>query len=142
MNEIPDPVSPQDLPGQTIPDVNRNPEDMAARQTLSGELRGLVDDFQKVIETEIDFHMARLSFTVSETKHISVLMVGVGVFGSVAVMALVLGLLIALIPIYGPWIAIAIVTLACLAIAALCFFLATWKMRRIQSLFRGGKEED
>ncbi len=117
-------------------------EGSGSRRSLSAELRGLIDDLQTRVETELEFHRARISYTVSQSKHISVLMVGVGVFGSVAVMALVLGLLLALIPLFGHWVAIGIVTLTCLVLAILCFLFATWKTRRLQNLYRGDETEN
>ncbi len=141
-SEKPDPLYVHDEPGQDIPTDDTQTEGSGSRQSLTGELRGLIDDFQAVVESEIDFHKARISYTVSQSKHISLLLVGVGVFGSVATMALVLGLLLALIPIVGEWWALAIVTLSCLAIAVICFMLATRKTRRIQSLFTNKDKGD
>ncbi|WP_164114489.1 phage holin family protein [Sphingorhabdus sp. Alg239-R122] len=116
-------------------------ESTGSHQSLSAELRGLIDDLQTTVESELEFHRTRISYTINQSKHISALMVGVGIFGSVAVMALVLGLLLALIPLVGNWIAIAIVTLTCILLALLCFGFAAWKARRLQNLYRGEDED-
>ncbi len=138
----PDLPTANDSAGADIPVADSDTvESPGSRQSLSAELRGLIDDLQTTVESELEFHRTRISYTISQSKHISVLMVGVGVFGSVAVMALVLGLLLALIPLVGNWAAIGIVTMACLFLAGGCFVFAAWKTRRLQNLYRGEKKD-
>ena len=112
------------------------------RETLTQELRGLIDDLQDAVNTEILFQRNRLAYSIRQTKQISLFLAGTAIFSSVALIAFIIGLLFALIPIVGEWGAVAIITLACVILAGICFLVAAIKTRRLKKLYRSNDVDE
>ena len=85
----------------------------------------LIDDGRTLIEAELAFQKVRVAYGWRQGRAISVLVILGLTFGFFAIVALVVGLLLALLPLVGPWGALAIMfgllallAVVCLAIAA------------------------
>ena len=113
-----------------------NVPDSDTPQSLTEELRGLINDLQDTVQAEVQFHRTRISFTVRQTKQISILLVGIAIFSSVAMISLIIGLLYALIPAVGIWGAVTIITTGCIVLAGICLLIVVIKSRRLKKLYR------
>lgn len=122
------------------------PADTAARQGNSRDEPSLLEDFEALIadgksyfEAELRFQRTRLGFTGSRIKWAFIY--GAAAFGflHLALIGLVVGLVIALAPLTGAWVAIAIVV-GLLLLGALAFVQRLrGKLRDIRSAFDEGK---
>ena len=96
----------------------------AQQRSLNDDLHGLARDAKAYAEAELRFQKSRASYVASASKSVAILAVAALVAVFFAVMALVVGLVIALGPLLTPWGSMAVVTLALLAIAALLLLKA------------------
>lgn len=111
-----------------------------AELSLAQDLRQLADEAKVLAQTEFAFQKSRAAFVGSEAKAIAILLVVALVVVFFAVMALVVGTVIALGPLLGLWGAMAAVTLALVAIAAFCAFSAKARLARMMKIAGGGNE--
>ena len=113
--------------------------DTAEQDSLLGGARALLEDGQSLFAAELEFQKARAGFVLGRAK-------GVLALGALALallfftlMALIMGLLLALAPLIGPWGALAAVVLGLLALTGLCVLGA---VSRVRSNLRALKAKD
>ncbi len=116
-------------PGE--PDLNDIDTEADDSPTLGEDLRDLAAEAKALALAELAYQKSRAAYAAGEAKGIAALAVVALVFVFFAVMALVVGLVIALGPLLTAWGAMAAVTLALLAIAALCGLSIKARMARI-----------
>lgn len=90
-----------------------------AEESLLGGARALLEDGQTLLTAELEFQKARAGFVLGRAKGILVLAGLALALLFFALMALVVGLLLALAPLIGPWGALAVVFLGLLALTGL-----------------------
>jgi hypothetical protein len=115
------------------PLVNESTSDAAGR-SLVDDVRQLVDDGRTLLEAELAYQKSRASVAGAAAK-------GVAGWGALALalvffalMALVMGLVIALAGLIGPWGATAVSFVALLLAAAIAALLAKRKWAQTQAL--------
>lgn len=101
----------------------------ASERSLTEDLRQLADDARALARAEIAYQKSRAVFAGQEVKWIAILGLLAAVLVFFALMALTLGLVLALTPILTAWGATAAVFVGLLAVAGLCALLAAsrWK---------------
>lgn len=105
--------------------------DEAEAKTLSSQFTDLIDDVRILAYTEVEYYRAKLSVNLAATKRI-LLLFGIGlIFGTMAIIALILGVLLVLSEYLGPMAATGIVTGAALLIAALLMRMAIKRARKL-----------
>lgn len=114
-------------------------ETAAGDDSLLGGARALFEDGQTLLAAEIEFQKARAGFVLGRAKGILVLAALALVLLFFALMALVMGLLLALAPLIGPWGALAVVVLGLLALTGLSVLGV---VRRIGAISRALKGKD
>lgn len=112
--------------------------DGAERITLAEDLRLLADEAKDLAQAEFAFQKARAAYAGQASKAIVGLLVVALVFVFFAVMALVVGAVIALGPSLGLWGAMAAVTLALLLAAGICAGSAAMRMKRMKAVIADG----
>ncbi|WP_235522997.1 phage holin family protein [Novosphingobium sp. Leaf2] len=105
--------------------------------SLMQDLRQLADEAKSLAQAEIAYQKSRASFVGSEARTIVVLMVLAAVMVFFAGIALVVGSVIALVPLLGPWAATACVTLVLLLLAVLGGLSVRARIRRIMTIMTG-----
>jgi hypothetical protein len=111
----------------------------AGDESLLGGARALFEDGQTLLAAEIAFQKARVGFVLGRAKGILVLGVLALALLFFALMALVVGLLLALAPLVGPWGALAVVVFGLLALTGLSVL---GMVRRIGAITRALKGKD
>lgn len=133
---IPDP-SPS--PGAS--DLPPLPETEADKPGLIEQLHGLYSDGRELIDAEISFQKARMAAAGRQVRAMAALVfVGLVLIGC-ALIALVVGTMIALIPLIGPWAAMAATVLGSLVLASLAFWLAVRRIGKVGALFSSDADE-
>jgi len=112
--------------------------DPAEPPSLATLLRALIEDAQTLAEAELGYWRTALGFAVARIKTIALLLVGALFFAFFALMALVVGLLLALAPLIGAWGAMALVTVVLALVATWCVRRAITRGRRMIGLLRDG----
>ncbi|MAF30276.1 MAG: hypothetical protein CL820_06885 [Croceicoccus sp.] len=90
--------------------MSETADDIAAERSLVEDVRALVDDGKLLAEAEIDFHKKRALYAAGAAKGIGARFAAAAVFGFFALMALVVGLVLALGQIITYWGSTALVT--------------------------------
>lgn len=108
----------------------------SAPVSLTDELAALLDDGRTYVEAEIAFQRSRAIFTASESKRGLFTLLATFAFLHAALIALVVGALIALSPVLGPFGAMAAVTAALVAVAVITGLITRRRFGRISRLFR------
>ena len=103
--------------------------------SLVDDVLALLDDGKTYAEAEMAFQKSRAGFAANRIK--GVVAYGLGAFGvlHLALIAMTVGLVIALAPLVGPWIATAIVTLALVALGILFLNLLKKRIDEIRDAF-------
>ena len=116
------------------PPLIDEPDDTARARSLADDVRNLVGDGRVLLEAELAYQKSRAAVAGAGAKGIA----GWGTLALVlvyfALMALVLGLLLALAPLIGGWGAMAAVTLGLLAFAGLSGWIALRRWKRMKAL--------
>ena len=125
------PALPTELPEDLTPHAD------AARgeSSLMAEVEALLADGKTYLEAELTFQKTRASFTADRFKWVAVYGAGALALLHLALIALTVGLVIALTPLTGPWIATAIVVVLLLAGALLFVLRLRGKLTDIRSVF-------
>ena len=99
--------------------------------SLKSQLSGLVEDVRVLAYAEVEYYRTKLSVNMAATKRI-VTLAGVGIiFGAMAIITLILGILLALADYVGPLAATAIVTGLTLLVATTTLGLAIKQAKRL-----------
>lgn len=101
--------------------------------TLAEDVQQLIRDARALAEAEFAFQKTRAAYAGAEAKGIALLGVVAVVLVFFAVMALVVGAVIALGPVLTAWGAMAGVTLALLTIAGICALAAKVRLKRLKN---------
>ena len=101
--------------------------------SLWGDVHALIEDGQTLIEAELAYQQARAAYAWKRGKGIAVLLVLTLFFAFFALMAVVVGLLLALTPLLSAWGALAVVALGLTALAALSMKLAISRFRNARA---------
>ncbi|KMS59492.1 hypothetical protein V474_09845 [Novosphingobium barchaimii LL02] len=111
-----------------------------ADPSLAQDLRQLAEEAKTLAQAEFAFQKSRASFVGTETRNIALLLIVATVVVFFAVMAFVVGTVIALGPLIGPWAAMALVTVTLTAVSLFCAWNARSRVRRLMMII-GGKDE-
>jgi uncharacterized protein YacL len=116
-------------------DTQPLPDAEAPRPGLGEQLRALYEDGRELVDAEISFQKARMSAAGRQVRAMALLAFVGLVLISCALIALVVGTMIALIPLIGPWGAMLATVLGTLLLAVLSFWLAARRIGRLGALF-------
>ena len=115
-------------------------EEAARLHTLVGSAQALLENGQSLVEAELTFQKARAGFVLGRTKGIVGLAALALALLFFTLMALVLGLLLALTPLIGPWGALGAVVGGLLAITALCVLGVIRRIGAVRRALKGTAE--
>ena len=109
--------------------------------SLGDDLLALFEDGKTYAEAELASQKSRAGYTANRRK--SAVAIGFGAFGvlHLALIALTVGAVMALIPIVGPWIATAIVTIVLVAIGIVLLVMLKNRIDDIRSAFSDDDNE-
>ena len=105
----------------------------ASQRSLIDDLRQLAEDAKTLAHAEVAYQKSRAAFVGQEVKGIAILGVLAAVFVFFALMALTVGLLVALVPILTAWGATGTVFGVLLAASGICVFLAAGRWKRMNA---------
>jgi hypothetical protein len=109
----------------------------AEAPSLATLLRALIEDVQTLVEAEAGFLRAALAYALNRAKSIALLLVLALFFAFFTLMAIVVGLLLALAPLIGPWGALGLMTVALGLLGAVSLRLAIRRGQRMIRLLIG-----
>ena len=120
-----------------IPDDYDGPdgEEQAYGPSLVDDVFALLEDGKTYAEAEVAFQKSRAGFTANRLK--GAIAFGLGAFGvfHLALIAFTVGLVIALVPLIGPWAATAAVTLALVVAGVILLRLLKGRIDDIRDAF-------
>lgn len=120
-------------------DLAVSPELSEARErSLNEDLHQLAQDARAYAEAEFQFQKTRAAYAASASKNIAIYVVAAFVLVFFAVMALVVGLVIALAPLITAWGSTALVTLALLGLAVFLLLRAKRSAGLLMKVFGEG----
>ncbi|WP_066556439.1 phage holin family protein [Croceicoccus bisphenolivorans] len=114
--------------------------DPAADRSLAEDIKALVSDGRLLAEAEIDFHRKRAIFGAKEGQKIAASFAIAGVLAFFALMALVVGLVLALGQIIGYWGSTVVVTAALVILALVFVSKGKARLARLKTVL--SEEED
>lgn len=127
--------APETAPAPGASDAPPLGEAVGDTPGLIEQLHGLYADGRELIDAEISFQKARMAAAGRQVRAMAVLVfVGLVLIGC-ALVALVVGTMIALIPYLGAWGAMGATVLGTLVLAAIAFWLAVRRIGRVGALF-------
>ncbi|MFC3307812.1 phage holin family protein [Blastomonas aquatica] len=118
------------------------PVEEAPKPGMIAQLRGLYADGRELIDAEIGFQKARIAAVGQQVRAMAILAIIGLVLISCALIALVVGTMIALIPVLGAWGAMAATVAGSLLLAVLCLWAAAGRIGKISAMFAGDPEPD
>ncbi|MEP0095730.1 phage holin family protein [Parasphingorhabdus sp.] len=128
---------PQDKETPVLDD-ERLPEDMTApvadetdAKSLSSEVSGLIEDVRVLAHAEVEYYRTKLTVNMAATKRLLTLFAVAIIFGTMAIIALILGALLVLSDYFGPLAATGIVTGSALLIATVMMGMAIKRARKL-----------
>lgn len=125
---------------EQAPDQALTPELSAARErSLNDDLHQLAQDARAYAEAEFQFQKSRAAYAASASKSIAIYVIVALVLVFFAVMALVVGLVIALAPLLTAWGSTAVVTLALLGLAVFLLLRAKKRAGLMIAIMAGSK---
>lgn len=113
------------------------PPETAADDGIGGAIKALIEDGQTLVEAEIAYRKAQASYGLSEAKSIVVLLLLGIAFAFFTLLALVVGLLLALASYVGVWASLAIVGGVLGILAAICLARAVKRMSHAKQALGG-----
>lgn len=115
-------------------------EPVAHPRSLTDDLLALLDDGRIYVESEIQFQKTRAAFAIGKGR--TVALYGIAAFAMLhlALMALVVGAVIALTPLIGAWLATALVFVLLVAIGGTFAWRAKKRFGRLLAAYRDTKE--
>lgn len=132
---------PDSVPAPVASDLPPPHEAETDKPGLVEQLRDLYSDGRELIDAEIGFQKARAGAAGRQVRAMAALVFVGLVLISCALIALVVGTMIALIPYLGAWGAMGATVLGTLVLAVLCFWLAVRRISKIGALFLSDEEE-
>ena len=107
--------------------------------SLAALLRALIEDGRTLIEAETGYWRTALAFVLARVKSIALLLVLGLFFLFFTLMALVVGLLLALAPLIGPWGAMALVVAGLGLLTGWCVWQGIARTKRMIRLLKGAR---
>lgn len=107
-------------------------------ESIGAAFATLIEDGQTLIEAEIAYRKAQAAYGLGEAKTIGVLILLGLAFGFFTLMAVVVGLLLALASHFGVWGALGLVSTGLLALTGLSLLLALRRIRNARTALQGG----
>ncbi|MGH6746813.1 phage holin family protein [Novosphingobium sp.] len=104
--------------------------------SLIEDVRLLLGEARTFAQAEVTYQKTRAAYLAAETKSIAVLGVGAAVFVFFALMALVLGAVIAVGTLIGPWLAMVAVPVAILLVALFMGLSARGRVKRMMAILK------
>lgn len=105
------------------------PADEGKPASIGDAFRALIEDGQTLFEAEIAYRKAQGAYGLGEAKAIGILLVLGLAFGFFTLLAVVVGLLLALAPYVGVWGAFGLVGGALLILTVVCLLMATRRIK-------------
>lgn len=118
------------------------PAEEAPKPGMIAQLRGLYADGRELIDAEIGFQKARIAAVGQQVRAMAILAIVGLVLISCSLIALVVGTMIALIPVLGAWGAMGATVVGALLLAGLCLWAAAGRIGKISALFPSDPEPD
>ena len=131
----------QPVSGRTFehePEYVEAAEETSPLHSLTDDVRALFEDGKTYAQAELAYQKSRGRFVADRAKSVAVFGIGALALVHLALIALVIGLIIALIPLVGPWLATGIVVLALLVGAAVLGFILKGKLADIGTAMSDG----
>lgn len=100
--------------------------------SLAGDLRELADDAQTLVEAELAYQSARAAYAWNRGRGIAIWLIVAAMAGFFTAIALVVGLLLALVPYIGVWGALALVATALASLSVFALLRALGKFKRMR----------
>lgn len=125
-------------PGTGAPGTPPLPDAEATKPGLGEQLRALYADGRELVDAEISYQKARMSAAGRQVRAMALFTFVGLVLISCALIALVVGTMIALIPYLGAWGAMGATVLGTVILAALAFWLAVRRIAKLGALFADG----
>ena len=128
-----------------VPDDFNSEEESAggrsAQPSLADDLLALFEDGKTYAEAELAYQKSRAGYTANRLK--GALALGLGAFGvlHLALIALTVGVVIALTPLVGPWIATAIVTIALIIAGIIMLMMLKSRIDDIRNAFSDNADD-
>lgn len=116
------------------------PAGSARRGSLLGDVGALVEDGKTYAEAELAFQKSRLIFATGHAKWAAIFGGLAAVLVVLALVALVIGALLALMPVLGPWGATGVVFGVLVVVAGILLALAKVRIGHLVGAF-GGEQE-
>ncbi len=108
---------------------------------MPDDIRQLATDARALAEAEFAYQKARAAFAGNEAKRIAILGAFAAVFVYFALMALIMGTVIALGPVLGLWGATAAVTGGLLLAVLICAALILMRIKRMKTVLKDDKPD-
>lgn len=124
----------------STPFLTQTPDE-ARERSLPEDLRQLADDARALAEAELAYQRTRAAFAGQESKRIALLGVFAAVLVFFSLMALTVGLVIALTPVLTAWGATAAVFGGLLIVAGVFALLALSRWKRMTAMLADEKAE-
>ena len=105
--------------------------------SLSEDIRSLIDDGKTYFEAELQFQKSRAAFVADRGRSGAIYGVGALALIHLALVALVVGLVLALTPAIGAWAATGVVVAALLIVAVILGLMAKRRFTSLSSAFGG-----
>jgi len=128
------------LPDETVgPDET---EGQAAERSLLDDLQATVEDGKTYLEAELTYQRTRAAYAVDRAKDAALFAALGGALALLALVALTVGLVIALAPVLTAWGAAAAVTGAWLLLAAIFLRMAAVRWQKLMAAFLSKEGEE
>lgn len=128
---------PLDLPDEYEPS---DEDDLDHGPSLTDDILAIIEDGKTYAEAEVAYQKSRAGFAANRAA--GAIAFGLGAFGvfHLALIAATVGIVIALVPIVGPWIATAIVTFTLIVTGLILLRLLRGRIDEIRSAFEDDAE--
>lgn len=116
-------------------------EEWDEEPTLTDDVLALIEDGKTYVEAELAFQKSRATYSANRIKGAAVF--ALGAFGvlHLALIALTVGMVIALVPLVGAWGATAIVTLSLLMMGAIFVYLLKQRIDDVRAAFSDNADD-
>lgn len=123
------------------PGDGRAAEEAAEARSLLDDVEVLIDDGKTYLEAELNYQKTRALFVADRAKETLVLGALAAAFGSLALIGLTVGLIIALTPLLTAWGASALVVGLLILAGGLCVMAAAKRWNGLMAALGGASEE-
>lgn len=125
-------------PGMESPGITD--EEAAEERSLFADIGTLIEDGRTLVEAEIAYQKTRAGYAGKQVCYLAIVGAFIGLMAALALLALVLGAVMALAPIFTPWGAGLVVAAVLLLIAFLGLALAARLWKNLRGAFGDGRK--